>query len=101
MSAYPSAAEYSAQVKSVFKAEVGDGIVELVLETVSESTPQGPYERFALEFSGPQPVLSQATYRLRHGIVGAHDVFLVPVSEDADGARYEAVFAVRTGDAEE
>lgn len=101
MSAYPGASEYSAQVKSVFEAEVGTSVVELTLESVSDSTSEGPYVRFALEFSGPQPALAQATYRLRHEVLGAHDVFLVPVSEDASGARYEAVFAVRTGNAEE
>jgi hypothetical protein len=47
---------------------------------------------FRLEFLGPaDPVLPQATYRFANGDA-AHDIFIVPVSRDGGGVRYEAVF---------
>jgi hypothetical protein len=51
-------------------------------------------EPFALLFAGPeQPLLEQRTYRLEHPVLGALDIFLVPVGPDAAGALcYEAVF---------
>jgi hypothetical protein len=50
---------------------------------------------FSLLFKGPaQPVLPQSTYRLKHdGEDRLLDVFLVPVSADATGVHYEAVFS--------
>jgi hypothetical protein len=36
--------------------------------------------------------LPQATYRLEHATLGAMDVFLVPIGQDREGVRYEAIF---------
>ena len=48
---------------------------------------------FALVFTGDGPVLDQRTYRLEHPVLGALDIFLVPIGQDSDGrVRYEAVF---------
>ncbi|RVV96983.1 hypothetical protein EKE94_15035 [Mesobaculum littorinae] len=48
---------------------------------------------FSLLFHGPpEPRLTQATYRVEHRTVGAHDMFLVPVARTAAGIQYEAVF---------
>ena len=48
---------------------------------------------FTLVFSGDGPVLDQRTYRLEHAVLGALEIFLVPIGQDADGrVRYEAVF---------
>ncbi len=56
-----------------------------------------PHEQsaFSLLFKGPaQPVLPQSTYRLKHDAQDRPlDVFLVPVSADAKGVHYEAVFS--------
>lgn len=51
-------------------------------------------EPFALEFSGPrEPLLEQRIYRLRHDVLGALEVFLVPIGyDDAGGVRYQSVF---------
>ena len=50
--------------------------------------------QFSLLFRGPvDPFLSQGTYRLDHAELGALDIFLVPIGPDAEGMRYEAVFA--------
>ncbi len=50
---------------------------------------------FTLLFKGPvSPVLPQSTYSVAHDSDSqALDIFLVPVSADASGACYEAVFS--------
>ena len=48
---------------------------------------------FSLVFEAPaQPVLPQSTYRLQHAVLGALEIFLVPVGRSATGVHYEAVF---------
>ncbi len=48
---------------------------------------------FSLYFrGGPHFRLSQHTFTLEHDALGALDLFLVPIAQDADGFRYEAVF---------
>ena len=50
-------------------------------------------EPFSLLLRGPKsPALPQATYALRHPRLGAIELFLVPVAQDAQGIRYEALF---------
>lgn len=49
---------------------------------------------FSLLFRGPpEPILPQAIYALEHATLGVSEIFLVPLAPDADGTRYEAVFA--------
>lgn len=49
---------------------------------------------FSLQFLGPaEPYLPQATYAMSNDAIGGpHSIFIVPVSRDAQGYRYEAVF---------
>lgn len=55
---------------------------------------RGDLERFSLYFRGPADVMiHQQTCRLEHPEIGALDIFLVPVEQDARGLRYEAVFS--------
>jgi hypothetical protein len=50
-------------------------------------------EQFSLHFRGPAtPLLPQSIYRLQHQDIGVLDLFLVPISRDATGTTYEAVF---------
>lgn len=54
-----------------------------------------PSERlpFSLIFLGPADVaLPQSIYRLEHAEMGALSIFLVPISRDAAGTRYQAIF---------
>jgi hypothetical protein len=54
---------------------------------------QSGMERFSAFFRGPrEPFLPQRTYSLEHEQMGAFDLFLVPINQDANGVRYEAVF---------
>ncbi|MDA3937101.1 MAG: hypothetical protein PF636_09685 [Actinomycetota bacterium] len=99
MSGYPSAAEYSMHTGESFFAQVDSTEIELTLDVVSDAIIEGPYERFTLEFAGPQnPRLLQATYRLRNDAMGVLEVFLVPISANDTGTRYEAVFSLTTND---
>lgn len=51
-------------------------------------------ERFSLYFRGPGNLyLPQRTYTLAHEQMGEQEIFLVPVSRDEGGFRYEAVFS--------
>lgn len=53
----------------------------------------GREEPFSLVFEGPRTeALDQATYFLEHEAIGSQPVFLVPISEDAEHRRYEALF---------
>lgn len=57
------------------------------LETPGKRTP------FSLVFRGPpEPVLPQRIYRFEHEVLGAFEIFVVPIGRDEDGVRYEAVF---------
>ena len=50
-------------------------------------------ERFSAFFSGPgDRFLSQNTYSIEHDQMGTFALFLVPVKQDQNGFRYEAVF---------
>jgi hypothetical protein len=53
----------------------------------------GGRQPFSLTFRGPiEPVLAQAIYRLEHAELGALEIFIVPIGNDAAGTLYEAVF---------
>ena len=76
----------------------GDETLPLELEEV-QSFPalvhaRGDMERYSLFFRGPaNALLQQQIYRLEHEEMGALDIFLVPVEQDAKGFRYEAFFS--------
>jgi hypothetical protein len=66
---------------------------------LTEATPHGAapaadgWQPFELLFEGPRdPLLPQSTYRLNHPDTGPLDIFLVPIGQDADCSRYQAVF---------
>ena len=51
-------------------------------------------EPFSLVFRGPrEPVLPQRTYPLSHEGLGRLEIFLVPIAQDDDGTRYQAIFS--------
>lgn len=48
---------------------------------------------FSLFFEGPKSfMLRQHTYHITHEQLGALDIFIVPVGQDANSYQYEAVF---------
>jgi hypothetical protein len=90
--------DFAAHVGEVFATEFSDaGRFELVL---AEATPRpgqggpGAREPFVLHFHGPaEPVIAQRIYHLVNDGMGALDIFIVPIAQDAEKATYEAVFA--------
>lgn len=78
---------------SVYPVAVGEEQLELTLDKAEEIASAGRSGgAFRLEFLGPSdPVLPQASYPIRLGdeII---DIFIVPVSRDHGGTRYEAIF---------
>lgn len=75
--------------------QVGDGPHQLKVDTCERLKvyPGGIAEPYAVQFLGPMdPVLPQQIHTLSSQATGAFEIFLVPISRDASGVRYEAVF---------
>ena len=96
MAAQLTEAEFSKHVNTKFRVEVGPP-VELELTEVkgylSKEHEETGMERFSAFFRGPgDRYLAQKIYTLEHEQMGTFELFLVPVSQDQNGLRYEAVF---------
>ncbi len=89
--------EFSQHLHSQFQLKLADGELQLELVEV-KGYPAGPneqsgMERFSIFFNGPGDIrLPQHVYQLAHERMGEFELFLVPVSGDDKGYRYEAVF---------
>jgi hypothetical protein len=90
--------EFSKHVNTKFRA-TADGGTEADLQLVevkgyaSKHEEQQGMERFSVYFEGPlEPHLPQKIYTLQHDQMGDFEIFLVPLSRDERGFRYEAVF---------
>ena len=89
--------EFSRHLNSRFKLTLPDQKLELELTEVKAYLPQpneqGEMERFSIYFDGPGNIyLPQRLYRLEHEQMGEFEIFLVPISGNEKGFRYEAVF---------
>ena len=89
--------EFAQHVGTKFQVKLDDRELELELTEVkgyvSQEIEQGGMERFSVFFAGPRdPHLPQQTYRLKHDRMGEFELFLVPIAEDENSYRYEAVF---------
>ena len=89
--------EFSRHLNSTFKLNLEDHTLELRLVEVKAYMPgkneQAGMERFSIYFDGPGDTrLPQSVYSLTHEQMGQFDIFLVPISGDEKGFRYEAVF---------
>lgn len=85
--------DFADAVGSTYRLEVGESGIELALDQACEIPSAGRAGgSFRLEFVGPaDPLLAQAIYPLRRGDE-VFEIFIVPVSRDQRGARYEAIF---------
>jgi hypothetical protein len=86
--------DFSSRVGERFEAQAGDARVGM---TLTEATPlkQGIRDAgcFRLEWRGdPSPLLPQGMYPMRAPGGEVHEIFIVPIACDAQGARYEAIF---------
>ena len=84
---------FTAHVGEAFDTAAGGATLKLTLEAaepISNAMREGG--GFWLQWLGPaDPVLPQAMYRM--AVAGAeHEIFIVPISRNEGGTRYEAVF---------
>jgi hypothetical protein len=67
--------------------------LELTLASVTELPAAAGQEQFSVIFDAPPDApLAQGIYQLEHERFGAFGIFLVPISRDQQGVRYEALF---------
>ncbi len=97
MSASLTEKEFSQHLNTSFQLKLDDQKVELELVEVkgylSQAQEQTGMERFSVFFDGPGSVrLPQRLYSLAHEQMGDFEIFLVPISGNENGFRYEAVF---------
>lgn len=93
--------DFTDKVGTEFRLRAPEHELTLVLSGVSEGPaaggtgPDGTVrQQFALVFRGPaDPQLTQGIWELEHDHFGEIGIFLVPLGPDAEGPRYEAVFA--------
>ncbi len=89
--------EFSKHLNSKFHTAINGRDLELALVEVKAYRPQEHeqpgMERFSAFFDGPGDLfLPQGIYRLVHDRMGDVELFLVPISGDQRGYRYESVF---------
>jgi len=91
-----TAETFTPVIGQTFEAVFTDGRLPL---TLAEVRPLGPVRMaggrapFALTFRGNSRLrLPQRIYRLEHATLGTLEIFLVQVSDGAEGSMFEAVF---------
>lgn len=91
-----TAGDFRKHLETDFFVSLGNDAdsLQLRLVEVSELSGGGPRpEPFSLIFSGPHNVyLPQQTYTLNHNVMGAVEIFMVPIRPDQRGARLQAIF---------
>lgn len=92
--ALPSHAEFLATVGDDFEATIESGpSFTLTMSACSEELRSGGYSSYTLSFhSSDSSVQPQSIFDLRHPLLGALQIFLVPTLQDADGVEYTAHF---------
>ena len=89
-----TAATFSEHLNTKFHLHLPSSeTLELELIGVDDLGLTDRQERFSLIFRGPiEYPLPQATYEMVHDKLETFDLFIVPISRDEDGLRYEAAF---------
>ena len=94
--------DFAGRIGEHFEMTVPEGpplTLELVDATEYEAAggrgPEGQERRqFSLIFRGPaEPVMPQSIYPLGHAEFEGLELFLVPISQGAEGTQYQAAFA--------
>jgi hypothetical protein len=96
MSAQLTEEEFTKHLNTRFRV-TSEQPLELELTEVkgylSKQNEESGMERFSAFFYGPgDRYLRQRVYALEHDVMGAFELFLVPIARDEKGFRYEAVF---------
>ena len=98
MSDFQTGADYAKHVNTNFRVELeSPRPIEVKLIAVTpraiEPNEEAGMERFSVVFAGPTDVfLPQNLYRMTRPDMGEFEIFLVPLGQEADGFRYEAVY---------
>ncbi|HYI63551.1 MAG TPA: hypothetical protein VEW71_01560 [Allosphingosinicella sp.] len=89
----PTHADFSARLGNAFEVQVAEHCVSMTLEGVQELPDSGREGgSFRLEFLGPSDqFLGQGMFPFLSG-GERFDLFIVPVGQDGDRIRYEAIF---------
>lgn len=92
--AMPELPDFWMAIDTPFRLDGGHALRLVEARPIGERRASMARDPFRLEFLGPvDPVLLQRTHRLEHDALGAFDIFLVPIGQDAGGTSYEAIFA--------
>src|SRR5262245_5730138 len=96
MSAPLTEQEFTKHLNTRFRV-TSEQPLELELTSVkgylSKANDESGMERFSVFFYGPgDRYLRQQVCSLEHDVMGAFELFLVPIARDEKGCRYEAVF---------
>lgn len=85
--------EFTARESETFEVVIGEETLPLSLARVRALPDTGREGgAFVLDWKGPsEPVLPQAIYTFRHG-GEEYEIFIVPIAQNSDGTKYEAVF---------
>ena len=93
MSELPSYENFAGQMNTKFSLLDSPQPFELELVELTAPTVTASQTYFSLYFlGGKEFMLPQGTYRMRHEKLGEMLLFLVPISPEGDGFRYESVF---------
>lgn len=86
--------DFKRHLGSQFDAQATGGPVAMTLARVDPAGDSGRKGgAFSLIFTAPRgPWLPQAIYPMRHAVLGAMEIFLVPIGLVAEGNRYQAIF---------
>lgn len=87
-------AEFLKHLNTKFRIRVNESeAVEAELTGVSEHMVSPRQERFSIVFRAPNEMfLGQGMRPFEHEVMGAFDLFIVPIERDDQGTYYEAVF---------
>ena len=85
---------FAQHLNTIFRIYVDDSsAIDAKLIEVSELNLSPRQERFSIVFRGPnETYLGQGMRRFEHPEMGEFALFLVPISSDDQGYRYESVF---------
>ena len=84
---------FDQQINTPFRVEHGAGSATLELVEVSAVSLTSTTESFSIVFRGPlDAFLAQSVYRFHHDVLGAVDLFIVPIGKEKQGFLYESVF---------
>lgn len=96
--------QFKGALHTTFRVHCEDGRdVELLLvEVESVRSPSGGEgdESFSILFAGSgDSLLPQQIYRVANDSMGQFDLFIVPVAQEPDGYRYQAIFNRQSAEA--